>query len=265
MMRNENVNEPQNQQSCQTSVMVSADLKNGDSVILLKSIETESVDLIVTDPPYKVATGGVPNETNNVILNKNRPKGILTEHSQLIKIIPKFSDWIPECYRVLKNGTHAYFMINSSNLIELANEIEKAGFKIHNILTWKKNNCTPSQFYMKNCEFVIFCRKGKAKYINNIGDSKAVHEFNNILGNKVHPTEKPIELMKFYIENSSSKNDVVLDPFMGGGSTGIASLNSNRNFIGFEIDENYFEIATNRINGTKQEVVNGNQTSLFAV
>ena len=132
-------------------------------------------------------------------------------------------------------------------------------------MTWKKNNCTPSQFYMKNCEFVIFCRKGKAKYINNIGDSKTVHEFNNILGNKVHPTEKPIELMKFYIENSSSKNDIVLDPFMGGGSTGIASLNSNRNFIGFEIDENYFEIATNRINGTKQEVVNGNQTSLFAV
>ena len=255
----------ENKALSQTSVMVSADLKNGNSVILLKSIETESVDLIVTDPPYKVATGGVPNETNNVILNKNRPKGILAEHSQLIKIIPKFSDWIPECYRVLKNGTHAYFMINSSNLIELANGIEKAGFKIHNILTWKKNNCTPSQFYMKNCEFVIFCRKGKAKYINNIGDSKAVHEFNNILGNKVHPTEKPIELMKFYIENSSSKNDVVLDPFMGGGSTGIASLNSNRNFIGFEIDENYFEIATNRINGTKQEVVNGNQTSLFAV
>ena len=240
-------------------------LYKGDCLELMRGVGTESIDLIVTDPPYKVATGGVPNETNNVILNKNRPKGILTEHSQLIKIIPKFSDWIPECYRVLKNGTHAYFMINSSNLIELANEIEKAGFKIHNILTWKKNNCTPSQFYMKNCEFVIFCRKGKAKYINNIGDSKTVHEFNNILGNKVHPTEKPIELMKFYIENSSSKNDVVLDPFMGGGSTGIASLNSNRNFIGFEIDENYFEIATNRINGTKQEVVNGNQTSLFAV
>mgnify|MGYP002147633891 FL=1 len=50
------------------------------------------------------------------------------------KIIPKFSEWIPECYRVLKNETHAYFMINSSNLLELANEVEKAGFKIHNIL-----------------------------------------------------------------------------------------------------------------------------------
>ena len=222
-------------------------LYKGDCLELMRGVGTESIDLIVTDPPYKVATGGVPNETNNVILNKNRPKGILTEHSQLIKIIPKFSDWIPECYRVLKNGTHAYFMINSSNLIELANGIEKAGFKIHNILTWKKNNCTPSQFYMKNCEFVIFCRKGKAKYINNIGDSKTVHEFNNISGKKVHPTEKPIELMKFYIENSSEENDTVLDPFMGSGSTGVACVNTFRNFIGFEIDENYFNIATKRI------------------
>ena len=222
-------------------------LYKGDCLELMRGVGTESIDLIVTDPPYKVATGGVPNETNNVILNKNRPKGILTEHSQLIKIIPKFSDWIPECYRVLKNGTHAYFMINSSNLIELANGIEKAGFKIHNILTWKKNNCTPSQFYMKNCEFVIFCRKGKAKYINNIGDSKTVHEFNNISGKKVHPTEKPIELMKFYIENSSEENDTVLDPFMGSGSTGVACVNTFRNFIGFEIDENYFNIASKRI------------------
>ena len=223
------------------------ELYKGDCLELMRGVGTESIDLIVTDPPYKIATGGVPNETNNVILNKNRPKGILTEHSQLIKIIPKFSDWIPECYRVLKNGTHAYFMINSSNLIELANGIEKAGFKIHNILTWKKNNCTPSQFYMKNCEFVIFCRKGKAKYINNIGDSKTVHEFNNISGKKVHPTEKPIELMKFYIENSSEENDTVLDPFMGSGSTGVACVNTFRNFIGFEIDEIYFNIASKRI------------------
>lgn len=226
--------------------------KKGNSVELLKELESNSIDLLVTDPPYKVATGGVPRDNNNVTLNKNRPKGILTEHSQLIKIIPKFNEWIPECYRVLKNETHAYFMINSSNLIELANEVEKVGFKIHNILVWRKNNCTPSQFYMKNCEYVIFCRKGKAKYINNMGDSKIIHDFNNIIGNKVHPTEKPVELMKYYIENSSKENDIVLDPFMGSGSTGVACLESNRKFVGFEIDENYYQIATDRFNDTKK-------------
>ena len=217
-------------------------LYKGDCLEVMKGLKTESIDLIVTDPPYKIITGGDSNGKNSI-----RPKGILSGNRELMKFIPKFSEWLPECYRVLKNGTHAYFMVNSTNLTEMLVEVEKTGFKIHNILIWKKNNCTPSQFYMKNCEFVIFCRKGKAKYINNIGDSKTVHEFNNISGKKVHPTEKPIELMKFYIENSSEENDTVLDPFMGSGSTGVACVNTFRNFIGFEIDEIYFNIASKRI------------------
>lgn len=217
-------------------------LYKGNCLELMKDIPSGSVDAIITDPPYKIITGGDSNGKNSI-----RPKGILSGNRELMKFIPKFSEWLPECYRVLKNGSHAYFMINSTNLTEMLVEVEKVGFKVHNILIWKKNNCTPSQFYMKNCEFVIFCRKGKAKYINNIGDSKTVHEFNNISGKKVHPTEKPIELMKFYIENSSEENDTVLDPFMGSGSTGVACVNTFRNFIGFEIDENYFEIAEKRI------------------
>ena len=222
--------------------------KQGNSVELLKGLESNSIDLLVTDPPYKIITGGDSNGKNSV-----RPKGILSGNRELMKFIPKFDEWLPECFRVLKEGTHAYIMINSTNFLEIANSIEKAGFKIHNILVWKKNNCTPSQFYMKNCEYVIFCRKGKAKYINNMGDSKTVHDFNNIIGNKVHPTEKPVELMRYYIENSSKENDVVLDPFMGSGSTGVACLKSNRKFVGFEIDENYYQIATDRFGSEKGE------------
>ena len=99
---------------------------------------------------------------------------------------------------------------------------------------------------MKNCEFVVFAHKGSAKQINNCG-SKAVHRFNNVVGNKVHPTEKPIELMKFYISNSSSKGQTVLDPFMGSGSVGSACKELGRNFIGIEIDEEYYKIAKERI------------------
>ena len=85
---------------------------------------------------------------------------------------------------------------------------------------------------MKNCEYVFLLRKGKAKWINNIGARKTVHRFNNIISNKTHPTEKPVELMRFYIENSSNENDIVLDPFMGTGSTGVACIEKNRRFIG---------------------------------
>jgi len=222
------------------------DLFNGNAVEILKTIQSETIDLIVTDPPYKIITGGDSNGKNSI-----RPKGILSGNRELMKFIPKFSEWLPECYRVLKNGTHAYFMVNSTNLTEMLVEVEKSGFKIQNILIWKKNNCTPSQFYMKNCEYIIFCRKGKAKYINNMGGSKTVHDFNNIIGNKVHPTEKPVELMSIYVENSSNENDLVLDPFMGSGSTGIACLKLNRKFIGIEIDTNYFDIAQNRLMETK--------------
>lgn len=99
---------------------------------------------------------------------------------------------------------------------------------------------------MKNCEYVLFLRKGKAKYINNIS-SKTVHKFNNIKGSKLHPTEKPIDLLEFYISNSSQEDDIVLDPFMGSGSTGVACKNLSRQFIGIEIDEKYFKIANKRI------------------
>jgi site-specific DNA-methyltransferase (adenine-specific) len=98
-------------------------------------------------------------------------------------------------------------------------------------------------------------RKGRAKWINDIGGSKTVHEYliednpvtisiNNIIGNKTHPCEKPIDLLKLYIGNSSNENDIVLDPFAGSGSTLIASKELNRKYIGYEIDKEYYGYIT---------------------
>jgi site-specific DNA-methyltransferase (adenine-specific) len=103
---------------------------------------------------------------------------------------------------------------------------------------------------MNSCEFILFLRKGKAKRINNLG-SKTILKVDNVRG-KLHPTQKPVELMKILIENSSNEGDVVLDPFMGSGSTGVACLNTNRNFIGIELDKNYFEIAKERLNDVEE-------------
>lgn len=221
-------------------------LLNGDCLELIAKIPNNSIDLIVTDPPYKTITGGDSDGKNST-----RPKGMLSGNRKLFTYQNNIKpvQWIPELFRVLKEGSHCYIFTNHLNMKDMLIESEKVGFKLHNILVWEKNNCTPSQFYMKNCEYILFLRKGKAKWINDIGGSKTVHQFQNIIGNKVHPTEKPIDLMQFYIKNSSSEGDLVLDPFMGAGSTGIAALNSGRNFIGFELDEEYFEIAKDRIEG----------------
>lgn len=213
----------------------------GDCLERIKELKNGSIDLCVSDVPYKLTGGGKGDGVNS-----KRPKGILSDNSQLMQV-PKFEDWLPELYRVMKDGSHIYLMCNFKNLNDLMNKTEAVGFKHVNLLVWEKNNCTPSQFYMKNCEYTLLLRKGKSKYINNIGDSKTVHKFNNIIGNKVHPTEKPVDLMKFYVENSSNVGDIVLDMFMGSGSTGVAALSVGRKFVGIEMDENYFDIGFKRI------------------
>lgn len=216
-------------------------LYNKDCLDVLKNIDDNSIDLIVTDPPYPVISGGKPHE-------KGQPSGMLSKNDGKIfehnDIDPE--DWFPELYRILKEGSHCYIMTNTINLEKYLTLARINGFQLHNLLIWEKNNVTPNRWYMKNCEYVLFLRKGSAKPINKIG-SKTVHQINNIIGNKQHPTEKPIELMKLYVENSSNEEDTILDPFMGAGSTGLACKDLNRNFIGIELDENYFNIAKKRI------------------
>lgn len=217
-------------------------LDNNDCLLSMKNIPNNSIDLIVTDPPYRCCSGGKPQK------EKGAPSGILSKNDGKIfkynDILPEI--WIPQAYRVLKPNSQCYIMVNTLNLENYLRICRECGFKLHSVLVWQKNNMTPSRWYMKNCEFTLFLRKGKAKVINNIG-SPMVHKFNNIIGNKSHPTEKPIKLMQYYIENSSNTGDIVLDMFMGTGSTGVACIQSNRKFIGIEIDEEYYKIAKQRI------------------
>ena len=131
---------------------------NKDSIEAMKNMNSECVDLLVTDPPYKTITGGDSNGKNS-----ERPKGMLSGNRKLFAHQNiKIGDWMPEVYRVLKEGSHAYIFTNVLNLKEMLEESQKAGFKLHNLLCWEKNNCTPSQYYMKNCEYVLFLTKGKA-------------------------------------------------------------------------------------------------------
>ena len=219
---------------------------NANCLDIMAKMDNGAIDLVVTDPPYKTITGGDKAGKNSV-----RPKGILSGNRKLFQHQNNISlnDWIPEIYRVLKDGSHCYIFTNSLNLKDMLIETEKAGFKLHNILIWEKNNCTPSQYYMKNCEYVLFLRKGKAKWIKNIGGSKTVHHFNNIIGNKSHPTEKPVDLLSFYIQNSSEIGGIVFDPFAGSGSACFAAKNLGRKYIGIELDKNYFDVAVKRLKG----------------
>ena len=186
-------------------------LYNEDCLIALKEIPDESIDCVVTDCPYHIVSGGCSNGAygnGNGILNDSDSttytrQGKLFKHNDI-----KFEEWLPEIYRILKQDTHCYIMINPRNLAELQTKAERVGFKFQNILIWYKNNATPNKYYLNAYEMILMLRKGKAKNINNMG-TKNVLQINNIIGNKKHPTEKPVELMEILINNSTD---------VGGGS-----------------------------------------------
>lgn len=269
-------------------------LFNGDCLDILKKITDKSIDLVITDCPYHIVSGGCSTGAygnGNGIFTKqhHEPKRILnrrrigyrqnggyyiegTKHIDLGGVLSdndpttyaiqgklfkhndiEFKDWLPEVYRVLKDNTHCYIMINARNLKDLQIEAEKVGFEFQQILIWDKGNATPNRYYLNAFEMILMLRKGNAKNINNMGTTNIIRT-KNIIGNKFHPTEKPVELMEILVENSSNENDLVMDCFMGAGATGIACRNLNRNFIGIEIDERYYKIAQDRIEKEKQQL-----------
>ncbi|NCC88604.1 MAG: site-specific DNA-methyltransferase [Clostridia bacterium] len=223
-------------------------LRKGDCLELMKDIADGSVDCVVTDPPYKVtSSGNVPTgfinghwRLKNGQANPQAKSGKIFKENEI-----KFSEWMPEIYRVLKERTHFYCMTNDLHLKTVIDEGIKAGFKQQNILVWAKGMHTPTQYYFKNIEFIVMFRKGNAKYINNIGTMALL----NVKGlrNKIHPSEKPTELMKILIENSSKENEIVLDPFMGSGSTIAAAESQGYISIGVERFADYFDMSIQAI------------------
>ena len=221
-------------------------LKNGDVLDELSLIENSYFDMAVIDPPYILnkTTGGI-SKTGLVDRWQGNIKG--SDRKASIQNDIKFEDWLPAVYRVMKDNSHCYIWTNDKNLSDLQVAAEKVGFRLHNVLIWKKSNCTPNRWYMKNCEFILFLYKGKAKPIKNKGTSQFFEYKNKSGKDKFHPTEKPVDLIKELIFNSSDENDLVLDCFMGSGSTGVACVETKRRFYGIEIDEKYFDIAKQRI------------------
>ena len=227
------------------------DLRCGDCLEIMKDIPDKSIDLIVTDPPYKVTPRGSAGNSGGMLQKKINREGRVFDFNDI-----SCEQYAPEFYRILKEGTHCYVMTNHTNLIEMLNVFTRVGFKFIKCLIWDKGNKIMGQFYMNQFEYIMFFRKGKARKINNCGTSDILNIPNKktqIDGKNLHDTEKPIKLNRILVENSSNEKDIVLDPFMGIGGCGIACKELNRNFIGIELDQKYFEIAKQRIEGTKRE------------
>ena len=212
---------------------------NEDCLEGMKRIPDGSVDLIVTDPPYLMnyKTGRRKDKThrfNDVILND--------DNEQLI------TDYVKECYRIMKDDTAMYLFCSSNKVDFFKSELEKK-FSIKNMIIWVKNNHTAGDLesaFGRKYEIVFLVNKGQRKF--NGERLTDIWEFPKVSSDgQLHQNQKPIELIKRCIEKHSNVGDVVFDGFMGSGTTAAAALDTNRNYIGFELDEYYFNVAEKRI------------------
>jgi len=209
-------------------------LIHGDCFELNKSIETESIDLIVTDPPYGMEfQSGYRKTKHEKIANDDN--------------LDWLPNWFDEQYRVLKNNSHAYVFCSWHNVDVFKIQAEKSGFEVKNILIWHKNNTGMGDLkgdYAPQYEFILFLNKGRRE-LNGRRDSNIIKCART--KNDNHPTEKPSNLIQFLIEKSSNKGDLVLDNFFGSGSCAIACHNLGRRFIGHEIDKDRYDSANKRV------------------
>ena len=229
---------------------MNAELYLGDALKIMESIPDKSINAIITDPPYSMTSGGL---TMNGLNKSFYRQWGYDNKGDLFKVV-EFSQWFPICFRLLVDGGEMYSMTNDKNLSKMQSDGEHAGFKLHNILVWDKRFKISNRWYMKQCEFILYFWKGKAKTINNPSQSQLISLGAGNIGNKQHPSEKPVELMSIFIKNSTNEGDTILDPFMGSGTTGVACVRTGRNFMGIEIDPNYFAIAEQRIREEQEKL-----------
>ena len=200
------------------------------------------VDLILTDPPYNISV-------KNNFSTMNR-KGI--DFGEWDKGFDQLS-WIKPACDMLKPSGSIIIFNNWLNFGKLADELEKNNCIVKNIIQWRKTNPMPKnrdRLYVTSCEFAIWAVKGKGWTFNRQRDTYENTIFSYAAPNgkcRVHPTQKPVGLMEDLILIHSNKGDVVLDPFMGSGTTGVAALHTYRDFIGYELDEKYYQFAKDRI------------------
>lgn len=226
----------------------------GDAMRALAMLPDDSVDCVVTDYAYES-------------LEKHRKRGTTTRltHSKSssndwFRIFPnaRVPAMIHELYRVMAPNTHAYLHCDdeTSDLLRMivAAMVEERGkknaFTWWKRIVWDKDRRGTGYHYAAQHEFVVFLEKGK-RNLNDLGptDVQRVKRVSkkSLGGRSPEPTEKPVELLKTFIANSSNPGDLILDPFVGSGSTGVAAVELGREFLGFDIKVKSLRIARERL------------------
>lgn len=215
-------------------------LMQGDCLELMKTIPDGSVDMVLTDPPY-----GMGFQSNRA---KEGPR-----HKKIVGDAAVDTNWLREAYRVLKVGGGFATFCDWKTSCVWRSDIEEAGFTLKSQVIWNRLHHGMGDLkgaFAPMHDVIWYASKGRRVFAN--GRPKSVIEAKRPSPKQDHghPTCKPVPLMENLITSTSDgSGGVILDPFMGSGSTGVAAKNLNRNFIGIELDETYYNIAKERIAG----------------
>ena len=228
------------------------ELYNDDCLKVLGKIGDDTVDLIVTDPPYnlgefaKSRAANLQNMRDNFFVAAGWDNVSYDEWKELM------NSFFKEAARVSKVGGSLLMFMSIMKLETIIEMAQQHGFYYKTVGVWHKTNPMPRNMnlhFINSTEpWLYFVYKKKTGTFNN--DGKALHDFieTSVTPKRekeygAHPTQKPLDLIKFFVKTLSNEGDLVIDPFMGSGTSAVAAKELNRNFIGVELDENYYKIA----------------------
>ncbi|EGR2723622.1 site-specific DNA-methyltransferase [Vibrio parahaemolyticus] len=213
-------------------------LSQDDAVNWLSMLDSASVDLLITDPPYESL------EKHRKIGTTTRLKVSKSSSNQWFEIFPnaRFEELLREVYRVLKKNAHFYLFCDQETMFVIKPIAEKVGFRFWKPIIWDKVSIGMGYHYRARHEYILFFEKGKRKLndlsIPDILTHKRVY--------RGYPTEKPVSLLEVLVAQSSREGELVVDPFFGSGSTLVAAKNLNRQCKGNDISSSAHEHISQR-------------------
>ena len=233
-------------------------IQNMDNLIGMDELILDgvNVNLIIADPPYVISK---ESQFHTMKDRKNPRTGT------------KFGDWdqefdnrpwIEKAFKILKPGGAMIVFNDFKKISEVIQIAIECGFEYKDSLIWHKSNPMPrnrDRRYVPAMEIMVWLVKPKAKWTFNRQDDKyetGLFNYPSESGGgfkRIHPTQKPVKLVKQLILIHSNEGDTVLDPFMGSGTTAVAAKESNRNYIGYEINPDYYQKSIDRVGTTTQQ------------
>lgn len=210
-----------------------------DAVSWLRTFPAASVDLIITDPPYESL------EKHRAIGTTTRLKHSKASSNDWFSIFPnvRFEELFQEIWRVLRRNTHFYLFCDAETMFVAKPIAEKVGFRFWKPIVWDKKRIGMGYHYRSRYEFILFFEKGKRK-LSNLGTADVLEVPRIING---YPTEKPVQVSRILVEQSSVPGELIADPFMGAGSVGLAAVEQGRCFLGNDLSANAIQIARERL------------------